>query len=71
MKYFKIDYLYQVIQISEKEFLTLMPSDCDYIVWYDDGKSAFIGDCTLDKAFVIDKIAEIAVGYDSYYLACD
>lgn len=67
MKYFNFDFLYQVREISRKEFLRLMHSDRDYIEWYNDGKSAFIGDCTLDEDFVIDKIIEIAGVFDPDY----
>lgn len=73
-KYFQINFDGSVKSISRQAYLkkyeTVEAGDSDMILWYDDGKNVFIGDCNNDIKNVMYAVVKITGVFNvNYYEA--
>ena len=73
-KYFQVNFDGSVKAISKQAYLkkyeTVEAGDSDMILWYDDGKNVFIGDCACDIKAAIYAVVKITGVFNvNYYEA--
>ena len=70
-KYFQINFDGNVKPISRQAYLkkyeTVEAGDSDIILWYNDGKNVFIGDCVCDIKAVIYAVVKITGVFNADY----
>ena len=73
-KYFQVNFGGSCKAISKqiylKKYETVEAGDSDMILWYDDGKNVFIGDCACDIKAVMYEVVKITGVFNvNYYEA--
>ena len=70
-KYFQVNFDGSVKSISRQAYLkkyeTVKAGDSDMILWYDDGKNVFIGDCACDIKSVMYAVIKITCVFNANY----
>ena len=70
-KYFQVNFDGSIKAISRQAYLkkyeTVEAGDSDMILWYDDGKNVFIGDCACDIKAVIYAVVKITGVFNANY----
>ena len=70
-KYFQINFDGSVKSISRQAYLkkyeAVEVGDSDMILWYDDGKNVFIGDCSNDIKNVMYTVVKITGVFNADY----
>lgn len=70
-KYFQVNFDGNTKTISRQAYLkkyeTVKAGDSDMILWYDDGKNIFIGDCACDIKSVMYAVIKITCVFNANY----
>lgn len=70
-KYYQVNFNESVKSISRQAYLKKYESveagESDIILWYDDGKNVFIGDCNNDIKNVMYAVVKITGVFDANY----